>query len=149
MTFYFAETNMSEQRVLLCRWAERFYNEKRRAQIVADSTAAAQYIDNLLWTFSQSSFIPHAILSRDSDNPTEPVIITIGEIRVPSFDIILCDGPVSLDFMMSFETIVHFIFRDDPEKRQESRLLWQKVRDLGVHPVHVPYDSGSQAQYSR
>jgi DNA polymerase-3 subunit chi len=139
VTLYFVETTVSEQRDLLCRWAERFYNEKRKLQIVVDSTHAAQYIDQLLWTFSQSSFIPHLVFGPGKDNIIEPVLITIGEIQIPEFTTVLCDAPVSFEFMAGFETLVHFILRDDPEKRQESRLLWQRVRDMKMNPVHISY----------
>jgi DNA polymerase-3 subunit chi len=140
VTLYFVETTVAEQRGLLCRWAERFYTEKKKVQIVVDSTSAAQYIDQLLWTFSQPSFIPHLIFRSDKEALIEPVIITIGEIQIPEFTTVLCDSPVSFEFMGGFETGVHFILRDDPEKRQESRLLWQKARDLKMNPVHVSYE---------
>jgi hypothetical protein len=29
--------------------------------------------------------------------------------------------------------------RDDDERRQQSRTLWQKARESGAGPVHVPY----------
>ena len=139
MTLYFVETTVTEQRPLLCDWAERFYTEKQKVQIVVDSTPAAQYIDQLLWTFSQSSFIPHLILGPDKEDLVEPVLITIGEIQIPGFTTVLCDAPVSFEFMAGFETVVHFILRDDPERRQESRLLWQRVRDMKMNPVHIAY----------
>lgn len=137
---YFVETTVSEQRDLLCRWAEHFYDRGGRVLILTDSTPAARYIDELLWTFSQGSFIPHALSSPEDAAPrAEPVIIAVGEIDSPGCDVVLCDAPARFEFMRRFETAVHFILRDDPEKRQESRLLWQKARDLGENPVHISY----------
>ena len=48
MSLYFVETTAAEQRELLCRWTERFYGQKRKVQIVVDSTPAAQFIDQLV-----------------------------------------------------------------------------------------------------
>src|SRR5271157_5503066 len=79
MSIYFVETTVAEQRELLCRWTERFYMEKKRVRIVVDSMAAGQFIDQLLWTFSQSSFIPHTIFNPGAAPPSEPVLITPGE----------------------------------------------------------------------
>ena len=113
--------------------------ENRRVQIVVDSMAAAQLIDQLLWTFSQSSFIPHVILSFGAPPPAEPVVITPGAFQVAGFDVVVCDCQSDIEFMGRFNEAVHFILRDDSERRQQSRVLWQRARDLGINPVHVPY----------
>ncbi len=139
MSIYFAETTVAEQRVLVCRWTERFYMDKKRVQILVDSVAAAQFIDQLLWTFSQAGFIPHMILSPGATPPAEPVLITLAEIHVAGFGGLVCDRPADLEFMTRFETAVHFIPRDDAELLQQSRILWQRARDSGINPVHVPY----------
>jgi DNA polymerase-3 subunit chi len=143
MSIYFAETTVAEQSELVCRWTERFYMEKKRVQIVVDSTAAAQFIDQLLWTFSQASFIPHTIFSPGGAPPDEPVLITPGEFQVAGFGALVCERPAGLEFMTRFETAVHFILRDDAERLQQSRILWQRARESGTNPVHVSY--GRQA----
>ncbi|MGA2400566.1 MAG: DNA polymerase III subunit chi [Syntrophobacteraceae bacterium] len=139
MSIYFVETSVAEQRELLCRWTERFYMEKKRVRIVVDSMHAAQFIDQLLWTFSQASFIPHLIYNPGGTLPAEPVLITPGEIQLAGFEVVICDCPADLGFMITFEAAVHFILRDDTERRQQSRILWQRARDSGINPVHVPY----------
>jgi DNA polymerase III subunit chi len=143
MSIYFAETTVAEQSALVCRWTERFYMEKKRVQIVVDSTAEAQLIDQLLWTFSQPSFIPHMIFNSGGEAPAEPVVITAAEFQVAGFAALVCGRSVDLEFMTRFETAVHFILRDDTERVQQSRILWQRARDSGTNPVHVPY--GQQA----
>ena len=139
MTVYFVETSVAEQRGLLCQWTERLSAGEKRVQIVVDSTPSAQVIDQLLWTFSQSSFIPHLIYADGQQKLIEPVVITIGETRLAGFTAVVCDIPVSLEFMAGFETVVHFVLRDDPEKKRESRLLWQKARDMNMNPVHIAH----------
>jgi len=142
MSIYFVETSVAEHRGLLCRWTERLFMEKKRVRVLVDSMAAAQFIDQLLWTFSQSSFIPHVILSPGgAAPPSEPVLITPGEFEVTGFNAVVCDCPAAIEFMNRFDTAVHFILRDDAELRQQSRVLWQNARDLGLNPVHVPYAS--------
>ncbi len=141
MTIYFVETTVAEQRELLCRWTERFYMERKRVRILVDSIREAQSIDQLLWTYSQASFIPHIVLETGGKPPAEPVIITPAEFQVAGFEAVLCDRPADIEFMVEFESAVHFILRDDDERRQQSRILWQRARDSGVNPVHVPYGS--------
>jgi len=140
----FVETRASEQRNLLCRWVERFYEDGKRAQVAADSTMAAQVLDQLLWTFSQPSFIPHRIFTtRDVLPAVEPVVITVGETPLEDFDVLVCDGPVHLELMAHYPMVVHFVLVDDPEKKQESRMLWQTARDRGFRLRHVPAAAGA------
>lgn len=135
---YFVETATAEQKDLLCRWTERFFSERKRVRIVVDSMAAGQLIDQLLWTFSQSSFIPHALFMPGAEQPQEPVVITPGEFGAEGFDAVVCDSQADLEFMSLFESAVHFILNDDPERKQQSRALWLRARDSGLTPIHVP-----------
>lgn len=139
----FVETVAGEQRNVLCQWVERFHGEGRRVQVVVDSTLAAQHLDQLLWTFVEGSFVPHRILDTrtvDAENAiVEPVIIVVGEQHVEGFDVLVCDTPVHLEFMSRYSEVVHFVLRDDSERRQESRLLWQNAREQGLQLRHFPY----------
>ncbi|MDR3567715.1 MAG: DNA polymerase III subunit chi [Syntrophobacteraceae bacterium] len=139
-SIYFVETRTGEQKNQLCRWTDRLYLERKPVRIVVDSPAAAQLIDQLLWTFSQSSFIPHAVVNEGAERGQEPVAITCGQFPVPGFDAVVCDFQADLEFMSLFETAVHFILGDDPERRQKSRNLWQRARESGLNPIHVPYE---------
>jgi DNA polymerase III subunit chi len=137
---YFLETKASEQRALLCQWVEYFYESGKKIQIPADSTMAAQHLDQMLWSFSQSSFIPHRILSSAESPPGgEPVVITVGEVRLPGWDVLICDAGVRPELMMEYPIVFHFILLDDQERRNESRMLWQQGRELGIELQHIPY----------
>jgi DNA polymerase III subunit chi len=142
-SIYFVETDVKDQRIDLCRWVERFYEEGKKVQVLTDSTLAAQHLDQLLWTFSQGSFIPHRTVAAKTAGPfKEPVIITIGEIWLENFDVLICDGASDLEFMKNYPLLVHFILLDDPERKQTSRLMWQKARDLGFRLHHLPRSQG-------
>ncbi|MGC9195143.1 MAG: DNA polymerase III subunit chi [Syntrophobacteraceae bacterium] len=137
---YFVETTTGEQNDCLCRWTERFYLERKRVRVVVDSMADAQRIDQLLWTFSQQSFIPHEIFNSGANQPGEPVVITPGPFPTAGCEVVVCGCETELEFMSFFETAIHFIVGDDPQRKQKSRLLWQRARDLGLNPKHVPYE---------
>ena len=139
-SIYFVETTTGEQKDHLCRWTERLYLERKRVRILVDSMAAAQLIDKLLWSFSQSSFIPHLILGPGAPPPEEPVVITCGRFPVEGFDAVVCDCGADMELVSLFETAVHFILDDDEELKKQSRTLWRKACDSGLNPVHVPHD---------
>ncbi len=141
----FVETRTEEKRALLCRWAERFYEKGNKVQILTDSTMAAQHLDELLWKFSQGSFVPHRIISPPPPKDiTEPVVITTADLQLEKYDVLLADGPVDLSSMKRYRMVVHFVPLDDQEKRQESRLLWQSAKQEGFQLQHVPYSSNTK-----
>lgn len=143
---YFIETRTEEQRNILCLWTELLYEKGRRVQICVDSSMAAQHVDQLLWTFSQASFIPHRIVARENSSFVEPVAITVGELHLRGFDILVCDAKVHLDFLRYYPQAVHFVLTNDEEKKQESRLLWQKAKEEGFQLKHIPYAMSSKPQ---
>lgn len=139
-TIYFVEMRLAEQHLQFCRWIERYHEQGLRAQIAVESTLTAQHLDQLLWTFSQASFIPHRILgSFDGGEVREPVIITVGEIFVPGFPVLLCEAPVSLELMGRYEIAIHAVALEDEERRQESRRMWQAGKERGLVLSHIPY----------
>ena len=145
----FAETRSIEKRVTLCRQVESFYEEGQRVLVVTDSTLAAQHLDQMLWAFSQESFVPHRIVTRPSkEPPLEPVVIVSSSMFLPGFQVVVADSPVPLEFLAQFASAVHFVLTDDPEQRQESRLLWQAARDQGWSLQHVQYTSGGMPRNS-
>ncbi len=134
---YFIETVAHRQRQALCRVVEFFYEAKRRAQVVTDSSLGARNLDQLLWTFEEESFIPHRILmSGIRDRVVEPVVITPGEVFVEGFDHLVCDCPVGLGFMKRYGLSVHFVLQDDVDRKQDSRRLWLDCKDQGVECRH-------------
>jgi len=137
---YFVETKTEEQLLTLCQWVDHFHEQGKRVHIVASSSAAAQHLDHLLWTFAQASFIPHRLSSSpESSAGIEPVIITVGEAPVKGATVLVSDGPVGLKFMQRYDYAVHFVFLDDPEKRQGSRSFWQAAREEGMQVNHIAY----------
>lgn len=144
-TIYFVEMQSSDQRSVLCRWVEHYYEQGVRAQVLVESTLMAQHLDQLLWTFSQQSFIPHRIVgSFDGAEPREPVVITVGETHLPGFPVLLCDAPARIEFMERYEVAIHFVVIGDEEQRQRSRLMWQSGKDRGLKLQHVPFAKNIQ-----
>jgi len=142
---FFIETRTEEKRGLLCRWVDYFYEAGSRVQIVVDSSMAAQHLDQLLWTFSQSSFIPHRIVSSSGPSPLlEPVVITVGQSPVGGSDVLVVDGEVAPESLGHYTTVVLFVLMDDSEKRQESRLTWQMLKERGFQLQHVPYSANNR-----
>jgi DNA polymerase-3 subunit chi len=119
---------------------EFFYELGKKTQVVVDSTLASQHLDQMLWTFSQPSFIPHRVVSQGDDlNGEETVLISVGEVYMAGWEVLLCDSMVHVDFTTRYPIALHFIIMDDQDRLQASRMMWQGAKDLGLDLQHVPY----------
>jgi|GEM_PF-1824869 len=94
--YSFAETTFSKD---LARLIDTLYSNKYTMQILCADKATVGFIDTLLWTYSQLSFLPHGtendpypemqpvfITTNINNNPRgSKVLILIGvDVRVPS-----------------------------------------------------------------
>ncbi len=62
---------------LACRLTEKAWGVGHPVYLHAPSVAVAQRVDDLLWSFRQGSFVPHARL-QDALPPTPPILIGEG-----------------------------------------------------------------------
>jgi len=65
-----------------------------RALIRTESADRAQAIDNLLWTYSEESFLPHA-QDGDGDPARQPVLVTVEEGNANGANVLFLVGGAS------------------------------------------------------
>lgn len=58
-----------------CRLAEKAYRQRNTVHIEVVDAAAAQVMDELLWTFRDGSFVPHEITGFGNHNGSAPVTV--------------------------------------------------------------------------
>ena len=77
--FYILNSAAAKPRLAFaCRLIEKAYLRNMRVVVVNDTLSDAQAIDDLLWTFGEHSFVPHAICADEgSPDPATPVQLTI------------------------------------------------------------------------
>ena len=143
MDVMFVETTAQEQRRDLCRWVERLVEEGHRVFVFVGSTVSAQQLDELLWSFSKTSFIPHRIVTDPNQSPTVPERVLIGwDLSARGLcTALVCDAPAALDAAASFDIVVHFVPMDDSAKREECRRLWVMAKERGHTVRHVPKET--------
>jgi len=118
-----------------CRLTEKAYQQNQRIHLHTDDNASAQQLDDLLWTFRDGSFIPHAIISADdAQTPT----VTIGHgTELPTESPIEADLLINLGtevpaFFSRFEKTAEIVSGSD-EHRTQSRERFKYYRDRGYH----------------
>ncbi|MCW9013201.1 MAG: DNA polymerase III subunit chi [Gammaproteobacteria bacterium] len=58
-----------------CRLTDKAWQQGHRILIQTDSAEDSRMLDDMLWVFSDGSFIPHAVVDA-SDNKAQPVLIS-------------------------------------------------------------------------
>lgn len=128
----FIKLNSPERKLpLLCKWTEKHYEEGRTVAIHAADDDQAKKIDKKLWTFSQSSFVPHVILIEGED-AAEPVLIAVGDQEVPDSDVLMVASGRDPDgWMGRFERVYDFAEIYDSDLRLAARKRFKAYQDGG------------------
>lgn len=128
--FYILPEQSSQSGELLaCRLAEKAFHQQHTIYIHTASSAQANHLDDLLWTFNQGSFLPHDIANQGS-KPNAP--ITIGFQDAPQID---CDVMINLSeeipsFFSRFTRVAEVVDRT-ADARSQARERYRFYRDRG------------------
>jgi DNA polymerase-3 subunit chi len=128
--FYILDGASTQDRFLLsCRIVEKAWKENHRVMIHAGSEQEAHHLDQLLWTFRDQSFVPHALLPI-ADTSTTPVIIGWNEDAGEESDILLNLSNEVPACFSRFERVIEPV-DNDPERREACRQHYRYYRDRG------------------
>ena len=112
---------------LACKLAEKAWRMENTIHIHTMTQAAAERLDELLWTFRDGSFVPHELVGGESG---APVTIGFGDAQVAPRDLLitLCDEipPFAQDFPRVAELVT-----SEESCRMKSRQRYAIYRDQG------------------
>ena len=119
--------------VTACRIAEKAWLQGHRVHLHVDSPESARRLDDLLWTWRDESFVPHAV--RGADEPADAdggLPVTIGWGRVPesAADVLLNLDPRVPDGFERFARIAEFVGGSEPD-RNAGRERFRRYRAHG------------------
>ena len=117
---------------LACRIVEKVYRLGHQVYVRTDNSDDANILDDLLWTFSQNSFVPHQLCT-ESESRESPGVIGEHPPAAEGIDVVssVADGPVS-DFT-AYPRIVEIVGYEDDEKTS-GRNRFRYYREHGVEP---------------
>ena len=134
--FYVLEQGGERSRLMLaCKLAEKAWSLQTSVYILAKSAGDAQQLDELMWTFRDGSFVPHALVGADPVTADSPVLIGHGGARAPERELLinLCDEIP--DCAQGFPRIAELVTSDE-DCRQLSRRRFVAYRDQG-HEINT------------
>lgn len=130
--FYILPDRAAESRPrLACRLAEKAYQLGHTVYIHAASAEQARYLDDLLWTFRQGSFVPHALYPAPPDD-TSPVLIGWAE-EAPAAAVLINLTQDIPAFFERFQRVAELVDQT-PETLAQSRERFRLYRERGCSP---------------
>jgi DNA polymerase-3 subunit chi len=125
---------------LACRIAEKAVQRKHEVLINTEHEADEQRLDELLWTFSQGSFLPHRRMSDPrTEDQGEPVLIGSGrEPAAGGWDILINLAPEVPEFFSRFTRVAELVGADEANKaagRERFRYYRDRGYELHTHDV--------------
>jgi DNA polymerase-3 subunit chi len=131
--FYILASHAPEARLTLaCRLADKAVERDHNVFINAADSVEAGKLDELLWTFSQGSFVPHRVLGAgDSSAGSESVLI--GHEREPPgerWDLMINLADTVPEFFSRYARVAEVVDGDD-KRRECGRERFRYYRDRG------------------
>lgn len=141
--FYVLTNNITEGKLrFTCRLVHKIYTLGKSAYIHAASEDQARRLDDLMWTFDQSSFVPHRRHPDSySDEPQAPITISHEPpTEVQSADVLISlleSAPIYAD---RFDRVAELV-DNEPLEKQSARKRFRHYRDRGfeleTHKVSI------------
>ncbi len=113
---------------LVCTLAGKAVARGQRVYIHAGDESQATHLDELLWTFRDTSFIPHA---RCGDGPAGvPVLIGMGETPAEHDEIMINLAHPAPNSFSRFQRVLEIV-DPDPRLRAQARERYRYYQDRG------------------
>jgi DNA polymerase-3 subunit chi len=124
--FYILENDQSRE-MMACRLVEKAWQQQHRVHIHTESAAQSKKLDDMLWSFSDDSFIPHEIGSHNEKLAT----VSIDHAADPVCHDMLINLAVEVPVFFSRFERVSEIIDDNPQHKESGRERYRFYRDRG------------------
>ena len=138
--FYLLGAGHNSHALFACRLAEKVWRLGHRVYLLAADPPAANELDDLLWTFSQGSFVPHALCKQEEDADhhadNHPVLIGHAEPPAAFSDVLISLVPDVPAWFGRFTRVVEMVGTNEDDKtraRERFRFYRERGYPLETH----------------
>ena len=129
--FYVLEANATDGRLrLACKIIDRAYRSGHSVYLWTRDDQESNLLDDLLWTFSQTSFIPH-VRNNGNAGPRAPVHIDHHPPKSGAAEVVVSVADQPVEDYSNFVRIAEVVGFDEIEKRS-GRFRFKFYRDQGL-----------------
>lgn len=117
-----------------------------RAGIRTGKADRVRDLDDMLWTYAETSFLPHSA-EAEGDLSAEPALITTGDQFANAPHVVfIIERAAFPDDPMRFERIVYMFDGRDDEALTEARAQWKDIRDKDLECTYWQQDENGRWQ---
>jgi DNA polymerase-3 subunit chi len=131
--FYVLESDSDDARLrLACKIVDKATQLDHHVFVHSTSDDEARRLDELLWTFSQGSFIPHRVVREEAaEPPLEPVVIGVNQQPgAGKWDVLINLAADVPEFFSRYERVAEVVDAN-AARREQSRERYRFYRDRG------------------
>ena len=117
---------------VLPKLCEKAYSTKMKIKILLGTDERVEFINSLLWTYREESFLPHGS-KKDGFVEEQPIFIsTNNENENNAKILILADGGyIESDALNNYERILNIFDGNNDEALNKAREYWKDIKSLG------------------
>ncbi len=127
-------THAQDKLQTACRLSAKALKQGMRVMILTPDAETSRKLDDMLWRYPPTGFIPHC-RANDPVAPVTPVIIDENGEALPHDEVLFNLKNVSPPFFSRFQRLVEIVGTDDGESR-EARERFRFYRDRGYEIHH-------------
>ncbi len=112
---------------LVCELARKAHDAGHYTLVLARDQEQAEALDDLLWAFDESAYVPHQIAGDEEDELT-PVLIATPDMDIPLRPLVINLRDAAVEG--SFERVLEVV-PADPAAREPLRERWKQYKARG------------------
>lgn len=128
--FYHLQKSTLEQ--VLPKLCEKAYMTGSRIKISVGNTERVDFINTLLWTYNEESFLPHGT-KKEGFIEEQPIFISETSENENNADlIILVDGAMpQVQELEQYKRVLNIFDGNDETSLSNARLYWKNIKEFG------------------
>lgn len=131
------ELGLEQSYNFVCRLTDKAYQQNHNLYIHVSSAQEAKALDDLLWVFRDTSFIPHGISGTIKETPP-PVQIGFNHHPTPPYNILVNLTTDIPEFYKHFKRVLEIVPQDNQWKefcRKKYKLYRDKNCEVTTHDL--------------
>lgn len=127
--FYHLQRSPLEQ--VLPKLCEKAYSTGKRIKIQLGTEERVSFVNSLLWTYNEESFLPHGS-KKDGFSEEQPIFISAYENNPNgAVLLVLADGAMpSLEVLQQYERVLNIFDGTNETSLNAARNYWKQIREL-------------------
>ena len=134
--FYLLENPEQSAEVFCCKLAEKAFRQGHDIFIQVETDAELQSLDELLWTFKQESFLPHASCRTDAALAKQsPIRLGRKGDNQSAKDLLINLSEQIAEDFMQYQRVTEIVSSQEKNKAL-ARTKFKAYQAQGIKPVH-------------